>query len=136
MNGWLLDSNACIALLKRKEAVVQHVERMGVESLYLCAPVRAEQWFGACKSGRVAENQARLRRFFADLPCLPFDAAAAEQCGEIRAFLGKRGTPIGPYDTQIAAIALSHGFILVSHNLREFNRVPGLSVVDWEAGQS
>ena len=67
-----------------------------------------------------------------DLPSVPFDDAAAECCGEIRAALVRQGQPIGPYDLQIAAIALARGFTVVTNNTHEFIRVPGLTVEDWQ----
>ena len=132
MNRYLLDTNACIAMTKRTAGVWERIREVGMHSLYLCAPVKAELWFGACKSQRVAENQARLRLFFNDLPSVPFDDAAAECCGEIRAVLARQGQPIGPYDLQIAAIALARGFTVVTNNTHEFIRVPGLAVEDWQ----
>jgi len=114
MIRYLLDTNACIALMKENAGVVARVREVEMESLVLCAPVRAELWFGACRSLRVAENQARLRLFFNDLPSLPFDDAAAERCGEIRAALARQGKPIGPYDLQIVAIARSDGLTVVT----------------------
>jgi tRNA(fMet)-specific endonuclease VapC len=60
-----------------------------------------------------------------------FDETAADAYGEIRAVLEKAGTPIGPLDTKIGAHALSLGVVLVTHNTREFRRIPGLAVQDW-----
>ncbi len=98
MSGHLLDTNAWIALLKGEPNVTNGVRRVGADGLYLCAPVWAELWFGACKSQRIAENQARLRNLAMTVPSLPFDDRAAELCGEIRALLQREGRPIGPYD--------------------------------------
>lgn len=131
MNRYLLDTNVCIAWLTNHQSVVQRIVQAGEGNIWLCAPVKAELWFGACKSQRIAENQARLRVFFNHLPSLPFDDTAVEHFGEIRAILAHAGKPIGPYDLQIAAIALAHGLILVTHNTREFSRVSGLIVEDW-----
>ena len=133
MSRYLLDTKACIAWLKKDVLVTQRVVLAGEDHVWLCAPVKAELWFGACKSQRVAENQAGLRRFFADLPSLPFGDDAAEHFGEIRAALARQGKPIGPYDLQIAAIARAHGLVVVTHNACEFSRVPGLMVEDWQA---
>ena len=133
MIRYLMDTNACIALMKENAGVVARVREVGMESLVLCAPVKAELWFGACKSRRVAENQTRLRLFFNDLPSLPFDDAAAECCGEIRAALARQGKPIGPYDLQIVAIALSNGLTVVTANSGEFSRVDGLAVENWRS---
>ena len=104
----------------------------GMEKEFLCAPVWAELWFGACKSQRVAENQARLREMASELTSLPFDDRAAEHFGEIRSFLNQSGRPIGPYDMQIAAIARSAGLCVVTRNVSEFSRVPGLSIENWQ----
>jgi len=116
MSRYLLDTNVCIAMTKKNAGVWRRIREVGMESLYLCAPVKAELWFGACKSQRVAENQARLRLFFNDLPSVPFDDVPAECCGAIRAALARKGQPIGPYDLQIAAIALARGFTVVTNN--------------------
>jgi tRNA(fMet)-specific endonuclease VapC len=128
---YLLDSNICIAWLKNDHRVIQRIIAAGDHQLGLCTPVKAELWYGACKSQRILENQANLRRLFNLLPSLPFDDRAAEQFGEIRAFLARQGTPIGPYDIQIAAIALGHKLTLVTHNTREFARISDLILEDW-----
>lgn len=132
MKRYLLDTNACIAIMKNNIKVLNRIRKVGIETVYLCTPVKAELWFGAYKSQRIEENQARLRMFFNDLPSLTFDDLAAEHFGNIRAFLARQGTPIGPYDLQIAAIATSHNLILVTHNTREFARIPNLQLEDWE----
>lgn len=132
MKDFLLDTNAWIALLKNNDRLVTAVRRHGVERLYLCAPVWAELWFGACNSQRVAENQARLRDLATQVRSLPFDDRAAEHCGEIRALLARAGQPIGPYDLQIAAIARAAGLCVVTRNESEFSRVPGLAVENWQ----
>lgn len=132
MSRFLLDTNAWIAYLKSHSSVVDKVRQEGVQSLFLCAPVRAELWFGACNSQQVEKNQSRLRELFSVLPCLPFEEAAADVCGEVRAVLARQGRPIGPYDLQIAAIALQANLTVVTRNVGEFERVPGLSVANWQ----
>ena len=134
MSRYLLDTNACIAWMKNDKPVVQRVVLAGEGNVFLCAPVKAELWFGACKSQRVAENQEHLHAFFNDLPSLPFDDASARHFGEIRATLARQGNPIGPYDLQIAAITLSHGLTVVTDNVGEFSRVPGLRIENWQRG--
>ncbi len=132
MTGFVLDTNVWIALLKSNPEVVAGVRRVGIESLYLCAPVWSELWFGACNSQRVTENQGRIRELASHVPSLPFDDRAAEHCGEIRALLARQGRPIGPNDLQIAAIARSAGLRLVTRNISEFSRVPGLTIENWQ----
>ena len=101
-------------------------------TIWLCAVVKAELFFGAMKSSRIPENLALLDELFADFESVSFDDAAARKYGEIRSDLTRKGTPIGPNDLMIAAIALVHEFILITHNTREFKRVTGLKVEDWE----
>ena len=132
MSRYLLDTNACIAWLRNDDPITQRIVLAGKGHIWLCAPVKAELWFGACKGQRVEEKQARLHQFFANLPSLPFDDNAAEHFGDIRAALARQGKPIGPYDLQIAAIARAHGLVVITHNTREFTRIPGLMVEDWQ----
>ncbi len=78
---------------------------------------------------------ARQQQFLTLFVSLPFDDVTALTYGRIRAELAANGTPIGPNDFQIAAIALTHNLILVTHNTREFSRVSGLVIEDWELEQ-
>ena len=129
---YLLDTNAAIALLKEHPLILNHVRRVDQLSLRLCAPVEAELWYGVHKSVRQEHNRVRLLTLLEWLPSLPFAGSATQHFGDIRAHLASQGKPIGPYDLQIAAIARAHGLILVTHNTREFSRVPGLTLEDWE----
>lgn len=128
---YLLDTNTCIAFLKNNAQVVSHIQCVGIDHLCLCSVVKAELWFGACKSERVQDNQQKLRAFFEVFDSLPFDDLAVEYYGDIRAKLSKIGTPIGANDLLIAAIAKAHQVTLVTHNTREFERVGDLFLADW-----
>jgi tRNA(fMet)-specific endonuclease VapC len=132
MSRYLLDTNACIAWFKNHPRMVARIIAAGEDGIVLCGTVKSELWWGACKSLRVEENQAKLREFFAKFPALSFDDAVAQHYGAIKFELERIGQPIGPFDTQIAAFARAHGCILVTHNLREFLRVPDLRVEDWQ----
>ncbi|MBS4051362.1 MAG: type II toxin-antitoxin system VapC family toxin [Methylomonas sp.] len=129
---YLLDTNAAIALLKEHPRVLHHVRRVGSSALLLCAPVEAELWYGVFKSAQQQRNQMRVTTLLEWLPSLPFAGQAPRHFGKIRADLARLGTPIGPYDLQIAAIARAHNLVLVTHNTREFSRVQGLILEDWE----
>lgn len=91
-------------------------------------------YVGSQKSKTPERSRAAQDDFFQNLDSLPFDDEAAEEYGSIRAYLEKRGAPIGPHDMLLAATARAKGLIVVTHNTREFNRVPGLNVEDWEVG--
>lgn len=98
----------------------------------LSAITKAELLYGARHSGRVSENLRVLARFFEPFVCPPFDDACVEHFGMIRADLAARGHVIGPNDLLIAATARAHDLTLVTHNLREFSRIVGLRLDDWE----
>jgi hypothetical protein len=89
-----------------------------------------ELFYGAFKSRRASHNVALVDAL--QFPVIEFDKEDARQAGEIRASLSVRGTEIGPYDVLIAGQAVARDMILVTHNTREFGRVPGLRIEDWE----
>ncbi len=130
---YLLDTNACIRYLNaRSNSIRRRFESLTPESLAVCSVVRAELIYGAMKSERVSANLERTWAFLAGLTSFPFDDVAAEIYGQIRANLEARGAPIGPNDLLIAAIARAQGATLVTHNVKEFERVEGLQFEDWE----
>lgn len=130
---WLPDTNVWIGLINPRPSLVkQQFESRTPNRIFLCDVVQSELYYGAYRSVRRDENLGLLLRLFSTFVSLPFDSAAARVCGEIRATLANAGTPIGPYDLQIAAIALTRGFNVVTHNTAEFARVPGLTTEDWE----
>lgn len=130
---YLLDSNVCIHLLNgRHRHLIDRFHRHDPQDTVLCSMVKAELLRGALRSQRVELNLQRLETFFAPLKSLPFDDAVAEHYARIGADLLKRGTPIGPNDLIIAAIARAHDATLITHNTAEFSRVAGLRMEDWE----
>ena len=130
---YLLDTNACIRVLNNSSSrLVERLQQHRPSELRLCSVVKAELLFGARKSTDPARNLRVLRRFFEPLASLPLDDAGAESYGAIRLALERSGLPIGANDLLIAATAVAHDAVLVTHNVREFCRVPGLSLEDWE----
>lgn len=130
---YLLDTNVCIRYLNgRSPDVRKQLDLVDPDEIVLCSVVKAELFYGALKSARPRENLERARRFTEPFASLPFDDHSAVAYGEIRSALEKTGTPIGPNDLLIAAIAQAHGVTLITHNLREFSRVPRLDLEDWE----
>jgi len=128
----MLDTNTCIALIKRKpDHALQKFSKYKIGDIGISAVTLAELRYGVSKSQHQAKNQAALDEFILPLEVAAFDEPATAAYGVLRAALEKRGTPIGPLDTMIAAHALSLGATLVTNNTREFNRVPKLTVVDW-----
>ncbi len=131
MIRYLLDSNAVIALLEDPESgISRRALRRRPGELGLSAIVSHELYYGAFKSSQRRHNLDRFDRL--PLEVLPFDRDDSRHAGEIRALLTKRGRPIGPYDVLIAGQARARRLTLVTHNVKEFARVPGLRVEDWE----
>lgn len=129
---WLLDTDICIYLIKRKPAqVLARLRALPVSEVAISSVTLAGLEYGVARSSRPVENADALAAFVAPLEVLPFDDAAAARYGPIRAALEAAGTPIGSLDTLIAALAVSRGCTLVSNNLREFSRVPDLRVESW-----
>jgi len=130
---YLLDTNTCIQYLTgRSENVTQKFKTTPRQNIDLCDVVKAELYYGACRSAKKEQNLALYELFFSQYISLPFDGKSAKIYGEIRAKLSRMGTPIGAYDFQIAAIALANNLILVTHNTQEFQRIPSLKLEDWE----
>lgn len=133
---YLLDTNLCIIYLKgRNLNLKQKLESVSIQEIAVCSIVKAELCFGAMKSSNPERNFALQQAFLEQFVSLPFDDLAATTFGVIRSQLEIKGTPIGAYDLQIAAIALANNLTLVTHNTQEFRRVEGLQVEDWEVEQ-
>lgn len=131
---FLLDTNVCISILNGSNRAIQTTfSAESPRTLRLCSVVVAELLYGARKSTQVEASLGHLSTFFAPLTSVPFDNNCAAHYGLVRASLAYRGTPIGPNDLMIAAIALANDLTLVTNNTREFNRVVGLAVVDWKS---
>jgi len=131
--SYLLDTNVCIKLLNNSNLAVTH--RLALQQpgeIYLCTVVQFELYYGAYRSSQIESNLAILKRFFKQFSILPLSEKSSAIAGQIRAQLSALGTPIGPYDLQIAAIALANNLVLVTHNTTEFSRVPYLQIEDWE----
>ena len=133
MLKYLLDTNIVIYVIKRRPPEVREVFNQQHGRMAISAITLAELMHGAEKSSDVARNLGVVEDFASRLTVLPYDAHAAAHYGSIRAALEQRGTPIGINDLHIAAHARSAGLTLVSNNLREFERVPGLLTENWIA---
>jgi len=131
---FMLDTDSCIALIKRKPgSILRRLTALAPGEAGLSAITLAELRYCVAKSAQREKNALALDEFLLPLEIADFDEPSAGVYGTVRAALEKAGTPIGPLDTQIGAHALSVGATLVTHNIREFRRIPGLTVVDWLA---
>ncbi|KXG75827.1 tRNA(fMet)-specific endonuclease VapC [Fervidicola ferrireducens] len=129
---YMLDTNICIYIIKKKPTeVIERFKKLDIGDICISSITLAELWYGVEKSQYKEKNRAALAAFIAPFEILPFSDKAATSYGEIRAFLEKRGESIGAYDLLIAAHALSENLTLVTNNVREFAKIPGLSVENW-----
>jgi tRNA(fMet)-specific endonuclease VapC len=139
MTTYLLDTNACIALINGSDASVRRRFQRAVarDSIILLSSIVAfELWYGVAKSQRQEGNTQRLEAFFAGpLEWAQFDEADARAAGTVRAELEAVGKPIGAYDVLLSGQARRRGATLVTSNAREFARVAGLKWEDWAASR-
>ena len=130
---YLLDTNVCVVYLNGRSLVVrQRLRAADLEEVAVCSVVKAELLYGAMRTNNPERTLTAQQQFLNRFPSLPFDDSSAVIAARIRAQLAERGTPIGSNDLLIAAIALANDLTLVTHNIREFNRVEGLRIEDWE----
>ncbi|MBX9811883.1 MAG: type II toxin-antitoxin system VapC family toxin [Burkholderiales bacterium] len=128
----MLDTNTCIAIIKRKPPqVLKRFNAYKVGEIGISWITLAELEFGVAKSQHLEENQAALDEFVLPLEIANFDREAAGIYGRVRATLETKGTPVGSLDMMIGAHALALGVTLATNNTKEFSRITGLNIVDW-----
>lgn len=129
---FLLDTNICVLLMKNKyPAATRKLLSSDPSEIAVSSVTLFELEYGAAKSQWPEKNRNNVKLFLAPFTIVPFDGNDAVAAGEIRCLLEKAGTPIGPYDLQIAAQGLARGYTVVTHNTGEFSRVPNLKIVNW-----
>jgi len=130
---YLLDTNTCIGYLNgRSIGVLRRLQALPSQDVAVCSVVKAELFYGSMRSNNPDRSLAQQQDFLNRFISLPFDDQSALIYGQIRAKLAASGTPIGPNDLLISSIALANNLIVVTHNTREFSRVEGLRLEDWE----
>ena len=130
--SYMLDTNICIYLIKKRPAsVLTKMYTHMNDGLYISSITLAELQHGVFASAAVAKNSMALNQLLSILRILDFDDHAAVAYGQIAADLKRKGTPIGPLDMLIAGHAVATGLTLVTHNTREFERVEGLTIQNW-----
>ena len=134
MPRYLLDTNICVYIKNHRPAeVLVRFSKLPPGKVVMSAITYGELCFGAAKSSKPKESQQILERLIVLIPVLPLDATASMHYGKIRQSLQASGRPIGNNDLWIAAHALAGKLILVTNNMAEFKRVPGLKVENWVA---
>jgi tRNA(fMet)-specific endonuclease VapC len=134
--SYLFDTNICIYIIKKSpEKVLKKLEDIikkdPEQDFYITSITLSELYYGVEKSSQQEKNLLALKGFLSMFKVLDFNQISAQIYGEVRASLEKKGNLIGPYDLQIASIALANQMILVSNNLKEFDRIKGLKTENW-----
>jgi len=134
--NYLLDTNICIYIIKKSpEKVIKKLESIpndkGKNEIYLSSVTVSELYYGVEKSSQLEKNLEALKGFLTPFQIINFDHESAEVFGRVRSDLERKGTVIGPYDLQIASIAIAHELVLVTNNIKEFKRVDGLNLENW-----
>ncbi len=129
---YLLDTDTCIYLIKRKPTtVIEMIKSKQPEQIAVSSITVAELEYGASGSMYPERSRMALLNFLMPFVILDFDRNAAATYGTTRRGLEKSGRPIGPLDLLLAAQALAGGLVLVTNNVKEFQRVEGLRVENW-----
>jgi tRNA(fMet)-specific endonuclease VapC len=131
MLKYMLDTNIVIYTIKNRPDQVRKVFKQHESQMCISAVTKGELVYGAERSSQPERNLADIEGLIARLEVAPFEDHASEHFGQLRAELYRIGKPIGPYDMMIAGHARSMGLILVTNNMKEFERVPGLRVENW-----
>jgi tRNA(fMet)-specific endonuclease VapC len=131
MELFILDTNICIYAMKRHETALKHLLSCTPGQIHVSVVTESELRFGASKSKAPTRTLAALECFLAPLNVLDFSSRDAITYAGVRAQLERKGTPIGPLDTLIAAHALSREMTLVTNNISEFKRVSDLKTSNW-----
>lgn len=131
MLSHMLDTNICIYVMTTYPLQLREKFNALAEHLCISCVTLGELHYGAEKSARRVKNLAAIDQFVARLDVLAFGDKAAMHYGQLRAELERAGTPCGPHDIQIGGHARSEGLILVTNNLCEFSRMPGLRIENW-----
>ena len=132
---YLLDTNIVSYFVKGVSASLVQRMQAGVDAqdIAISAITRAELRYGVELMDKFDKRRRRIDLVLKELPTLPWSTEAADEFGRIRAYLKRNGRPVGEFDTQIAAHALTEKLILVNHNTRHFENVPHLKLEDWMA---
>jgi tRNA(fMet)-specific endonuclease VapC len=128
---YALDANVVLDYFRERGNVATHLLAVPPGELVLPAIAAFEIWVGVFGSQNPARRRAQYEKFLSEVPILGFDAATGRKSAEIRHAMARRGEAIGPLDTLIAGSALAHRATLVTRNVREFAKVPGLEIVNW-----
>jgi tRNA(fMet)-specific endonuclease VapC len=130
--SYLLDTNTCIALMRGHPKTVQRMAAVPPGECAISTITAYELFTGVEKCSQPAQERDKVDLLLQTVHEIAFESAASKESARIRALLESQGQPIGPYDLLLAGQALAAAMTLVTANTREFGRVPGLNLADWQ----
>jgi tRNA(fMet)-specific endonuclease VapC len=129
---YLIDTTICIYIINNHPPeVVQKFRKIGIGEVGVSSITVSELYYGICKSSQTEKNTQRVEEFLQPFTILPYDEKASREYGKIRYQLERMGKIIGPLDMLIAAHALSDDLVLITNNVKKFNRIKSLRVENW-----
>jgi tRNA(fMet)-specific endonuclease VapC len=128
---YLLDTDICIYWLKGKNTVKDKIDRVGRSAIAICSITVSELYFGAYNSSRIDKNLIIATNFIQSLPVISLNNETLKKFGQLKAQLRQAGTPIADFDLMIASVAITQDLILVTNNIRHYQRVIGLKLDNW-----
>lgn len=132
MMKYMIDTNTCIYIIKRKPVeVIGRFRQLQISQVSISSITLSELEYGVIKSSKPEQNYLALAQFLAPMEILPYGDEAAQHYGKLRVYLEKHGTPIVSLDMLIAAHALSTDCVLITNNVKEFERVPNIKINNW-----
>jgi len=130
---YLLDTNTCIAVMRGNPGAVQRMAAVGPGDFAVSTITGYELFTGVAKCARPARERAEVDLLLSTVSQVPFETTTSKEAARIRALLESQGQTIGPYDLLLAGQALAAALILVTANTKEFSRVPGLTLENWQS---
>jgi tRNA(fMet)-specific endonuclease VapC len=130
---YLIDTSTCIAIMRNHPKAIQRMSILSPGECVISTVTSYELYTGVAKCANPAQERAKVDTLLKAVPQVPFESSAAIESARIRALLESQGQSIGPYDLLLAGQAIAHSLVMVTANVREFSRVPGLTVEDWSA---
>lgn len=128
---YLLDTDTCIYWLNGKNSVKNKLLTIGFPEISICVITVSELYFGAYNSSKIEQNLITVESFIQSISILPLSNKTLKQFGQLKAKLRKAGTPVADFDLLIANVAITENLILVTNNIRHYERIPNLTLDNW-----
>ncbi|MBE9170378.1 type II toxin-antitoxin system VapC family toxin [Pleurocapsales cyanobacterium LEGE 06147] len=128
---YLLDTDICIYWLKGRNEVREKINQLDQSEIAICSITVSELYFGAYNSSKIEKNLITAETFIQSLPVISLSNETLKKFGQLKAKLRQAGTPVADFDLLIASVAITEDLILVTNNIRHYQRIVGLKLENW-----